>query len=212
MIQGFDGLTQDSGVYVLRNIVNGKVYIGSAGNIRSRVRTHIWNLQQGRNRPNRHLQNAWNKYGGESFEALILFICPNDQCTAVEQSMLDHLACHYNVSRNAAKPRLGMKNTPEHNRKLSEANIGNTNFAGHKHSEQTIALMRAIALSDGRGVGNKNRLGAFLSPETRLKISRSLAGRSRPDISAGLLGHKASATTRKKMSESQKAAWARRKQ
>ena len=55
----------NTGVYCIKNIFNGKVYIGSAssgGGIKSRWAWHKRDLQNNRH-PNRHLQYAWNKYG-----------------------------------------------------------------------------------------------------------------------------------------------------
>lgn len=55
-----------SGIYQIKNIFNGKIYIGSAKNIRTRIINHRSKLSLG-NHPNKKLQNAWNKYGESSF-------------------------------------------------------------------------------------------------------------------------------------------------
>jgi len=59
------------GVYLIRNKVNNKVYIGSSINIKRRWRDHIYELSRNRHN-NIHLQNAWNKYGKDNFEFVIL--------------------------------------------------------------------------------------------------------------------------------------------
>ena len=55
-----------SGIYNIRNIVNDKVYIGSAVSFKLR-----WNCHQNDLLNNRHvnnkLQNSYNKYGKDSF-------------------------------------------------------------------------------------------------------------------------------------------------
>jgi group I intron endonuclease len=56
----------DSGVYIIRNIINNHVYIGSASNISSRWQHHKWTANHNRHR-NPHFQRAWNKYGEQSF-------------------------------------------------------------------------------------------------------------------------------------------------
>ncbi len=55
-----------SGVYRIKNIVNGKVYIGSSVNIVGRLSNHKKWLSQNIH-GNKHLQNAYNKYGDSAF-------------------------------------------------------------------------------------------------------------------------------------------------
>jgi group I intron endonuclease len=77
------------GIYKIINIVNGKVYVGCASNIRTRVNGHLYNLRRN-NHPNNYLQKAWIKYGEESFIFEIL-----DQCSINEL----HLKEHYWVTK-----------------------------------------------------------------------------------------------------------------
>lgn len=60
------------GVYSITNLIDGKVYIGKAKNIRIRWNTHKRELNNGTH-INRHLQNAWNKYGSKSFKFEIIY-------------------------------------------------------------------------------------------------------------------------------------------
>lgn len=62
------------GVYKILNLVNYKFYIGSSNDIQSRWRSHKNALQNGTH-GNLHLQNAWNKYGGENFKFEIIEEC-----------------------------------------------------------------------------------------------------------------------------------------
>jgi len=55
-----------TGIYKITNLVNGKIYIGSAIRIDRRFYAHINQLNKNCH-INRHLQNAWNQYGPESF-------------------------------------------------------------------------------------------------------------------------------------------------
>lgn len=64
-----------SGIYKITNLVTGKIYIGSAVNIKRRLRRHFNYLEQNIH-PNRHLQSSYNKYGpylfiGECLEKVI---------------------------------------------------------------------------------------------------------------------------------------------
>jgi len=55
-----------SGIYMILNRLNGKRYIGSAVNLEGRRKRHFRNLRNGKN-GNSHLQNAYDKYGGDAF-------------------------------------------------------------------------------------------------------------------------------------------------
>ena len=59
------------GVYKITNLVNGKVYIGSSVNIKSRKWKHFYSLSHNKHQ-NQHLQRAYNKYGKENFSFEIL--------------------------------------------------------------------------------------------------------------------------------------------
>jgi predicted GIY-YIG superfamily endonuclease len=56
-----------SGLYQIINIVNNKMYIGSAVNLRRRIHKHYYELNKGVH-VNEHLLRAFVKYGIENFE------------------------------------------------------------------------------------------------------------------------------------------------
>jgi hypothetical protein len=66
------------GIYIVRNIINNKVYIGSSNKINVRIRTHKWELNKNIH-SNQYLQNAWNKYGKENFIFEIIEECEVDE-------------------------------------------------------------------------------------------------------------------------------------
>ncbi len=55
-----------SGIYSIRNINTGFIYIGSSKNIDKRFNQHRRLLSKG-SHPNHHLQNSFNKHGAEAF-------------------------------------------------------------------------------------------------------------------------------------------------
>lgn len=63
---------KQGGIYLLRNLSDGKVYIGKSIDLEKRLKEHKLSLIRG-NHHNNYLQNAWNKYGENNFEVEILF-------------------------------------------------------------------------------------------------------------------------------------------
>lgn len=68
------------GVYAIRNIVNGKMYIGSTVNpFSKRFGCHRKRLRKGIHH-SQHLQAAWNKYGEQNFSFEIIEIVEPELC------------------------------------------------------------------------------------------------------------------------------------
>lgn len=64
------------GIYLIRNLINGKVYIGKSINIYKRIVAHICGLTAKRKKEeNPHFISAWHKYGKEAFEYIVLEEC-----------------------------------------------------------------------------------------------------------------------------------------
>lgn len=60
------------GVYLITNLKNNKVYVGSTLNsFKERWMTHVQKLRSNKH-PNQHLQSSFNKYGEDKFKFTIL--------------------------------------------------------------------------------------------------------------------------------------------
>ena len=95
-----------SGIYAIRNSLNGKMYIGSSKNIKSRWKSHKSDLRRGIH-INIYLQNAWNKNGKECFDFIILEKCSPKETLHLEQLYLDEYQAvknGYNLVSIAGKP------------------------------------------------------------------------------------------------------------
>lgn len=152
------------GVYQIQNISNGKRYIGSA----ARSFEHRWNQHISYLRcdvhPNRHMQNAYNKYGEGSFWFSILEIVETaKECLLIEQKYIDELQPEYNACPTAGS-QLGFKHSDETKHKCRLASLGNKNNVGKTHSDEAKAKMRAA------------RLGKKLSDETRKRMGDARRG------------------------------------
>jgi len=78
-------------IYKILNKVNGKFYIGSTKNAKVRWYQHKYSLNNNKH-INNHLQNAWNKYGKDSFDFIILEEnIPSDKKFEIEQAYFKKL-------------------------------------------------------------------------------------------------------------------------
>jgi len=96
-----------SGIYQIINKVNRKSYIGSSIDLYNRLHTYLCLNKTGRIH-NKHLQNAFNKYGIDKFDIKILEIldCENlskDKIRILlkdrEQHWMDYISPEYNKRR-----------------------------------------------------------------------------------------------------------------
>lgn len=82
---------RESGIYKIVNKINGKYYVGSSNNIvgqNGRWNTHRTALNHNRHY-NQHLQRAWNKYGKEHFDFIVVIQTPVEKLLIEEQKYLD---------------------------------------------------------------------------------------------------------------------------
>ena len=79
-----------SGVYVIRNTVNGKMYVGSSKNIRTRLTAHLNMLKKGIHH-SIDLQVDFNEFGEDKFESEILIECPSSEARKYEEEYIDKL-------------------------------------------------------------------------------------------------------------------------
>jgi group I intron endonuclease len=162
------------GIYQIKNLVNGKVYVGSSDCLKRRIREHKYWLNKGRH-VNGHLQFAWNKYGIDGFDFSILEHCSIDDLIPTEQKWMDKLCVigtDYNICPIAGSTR-GSTHTEEAKAKMSISRRGEANaFYGKKHSDETLEYLRSINI--GKEGSNK---GKPMSLEARKKSSISKTGK-----------------------------------
>lgn len=188
------------GIYAIRG--EEKSYVGSSVDVHQRWTNHRILLRNG-NHPNIHLQRAWNKYGEEAFEFVVLEECSADQLIEREQHYIDTTQRLYNCCL-VADSWLGRTHSSESKAKMRAAKLGRT------HTPEAIEKMR----------GNKNRAGTITSPEGCANISASKMGntyrkgkKASPETRAKMLGNKNSAgrvvstETREKISAAVRAHW-----
>ena len=168
------------GVYEIRNITNGKVYIGQTARFAHRWSVHRASLR-GNKHHSSHLQRAWNFYGEDAFAFRILEVVDPytiEKACEVEQRYMDSVKPEYNVSMLSGGSRIGLNSTTEH--------IDNMKAAFSRPEVQAKLAQRPQSLvksDDHRAAigeklkGNKNGAGHKISPETRAKMNAARAAK-----------------------------------
>jgi group I intron endonuclease len=217
-----------SGIYSIVNKINGHKYIGSSKNIKQRWAGHISCLRHN-NHHNKHLQNAWNKYGEDNFDFIVLLECEVEFLLDREQEFIDQKP-EYNQSGIAGRieptdevraklseiakhrafsdeTRIKLSNshkkenlTQETRDKLSKSHIGNKGRLGQPLSEEHNIKCHEVHR------GNKYRLGIMHTEDTKDKLKLARVGRT------PALGMVHTEESKKKISEAAKEMWKKRKE
>lgn len=189
------------GIYKIEHVASGKVYIGSAVNIKRRWVEHKRRLKV-QTHVNVKLQNAYDKYGLEDFSFEVVISCEPENLVLYEQLIMDFykvMEHGYNLCP-AAGSVLGIKRSEETKAKMSASQKGRTKTEEEKlniskgmtgkkrgpHSEET---RRKIS------EGQKGQKRECHSEETKAKMSAAQRGKTRPPFSE---------ETRRKMSDARK--------
>lgn len=117
---------QVMGIYKIVNSVNGKAYVGQSQNIKKRVAEHFRLLRNGKHN-NPRLQNAFNKYGEDSFVWTVEVWCEDvNDLDGIEEAFLSGEAhfvepLFYNIADFSKAPMRGKAHSEEARRKISLA-------------------------------------------------------------------------------------------
>ena len=123
-------MENQSGIYEIINTANGKRYIGSAKNFKTRWNKHRSALRLGKH-GNRHLQGAWSKYGEAGFKFLPILACQPSMLLFYEQQLLDKVKPEYNIAPTAGNT-LGIPCGDERRQKIADAHRGKVLTAEHR--------------------------------------------------------------------------------
>jgi group I intron endonuclease len=157
MQESFAFVRKSMGVYQIKCLPNGLVYVGSSIDIGHRWVCHRTELNRNIH-DNQHLQNAWNKYGGDGFEfSVIQPVINESNLGEIEERWIAMKESAdrkkgFNKTERALLTFLGKTHTDETKAKISKAKKGS------KQSDEVIAR-RAKAM-----------IGHYMAPETSQKI------------------------------------------
>ena len=197
-----------TGIYQIRNTINGKRYIGQSVDIEKR-----WQREARTVSPsvNAHLLRAFQKYGLDAFKFDVLCLCTEEELSELECLLIEVLETY--------KPENGYNKTlggdgwgrpTEENRKkhsLRMRGTGNPNY-GKPHTEEHLRKMRGRKCTPEAVRKlvefNKQRI---VSDVSRARMSASQIGRKHSEetkhkIASKHLGKKKSAETRARIAKS----------
>jgi group I intron endonuclease len=193
--------TNYSGIYRIRNLLNGKFYIGSTVSFRQRKKTHWSQLRSGKSVCT-VLQHAWQSYGEKAFIFEPLLICDRENLRAYEQAVLDRFQPFggngYNVlvSAEYGAANRGVPKSAEHRAKISAAN------KGKPKSEASKVLMRKPKSAEHRA-----KLSEIARGRTSPQKGKPLSGYQKSRLLAANLGSKHSDGHNARISAGLKAAY-----
>lgn len=211
-----------SGVYRIRCVITGKVYVGSSLDLDRRLYGHRRKLILGKH-ANAHLQASWNKHGPDAFVLEILETVDPECLLDSEQRHIDaHDSANrqrgFNIRRRA-ESNFGLTVSPETRARISAAHKGHGASAetrakiGAKHKGKTISAAARAKMSAAK-------LGKKLSAEHRSSMSAERLARGpewHAKLSAARMGNKNSLGRKhppevlEKIAAASRAMWAARR-
>lgn len=187
----------DSGVYVIRHIESGKVYVGSSAMIKRRWSLHRSLLRRSAHH-SPHLQRAWDKHGADAFVFEVVELCGPE---ALAEAETRHIAVAH-----AFDPARGYNSAPVGGSLLGLVRGPQS----PEHREKIGAAQRGKTVSDyARQRSSEVHRGKTISAEHRAAVAKAAAERVHTAETRAKLSAAATAIsdeTRQKRSESCRAA------
>lgn len=162
------------GIYCIKNLVNGKIYVGQSINVDGRWRQHLSHLRKNTHN-NEHLQDAWNKYGKENFDFQIIEICDVDKLDIRERYWIEYYNSMsrefgYNHEDGGRKNKTVSDFTKNKiSKNHSDVSGKNNPFYGKKHTNESIKK-----ISNNREYSSENSHLAKLTLEQAMYIKKYL--------------------------------------
>lgn len=199
---------------MIRNALDGKVYVGSSIRMRQRWNHHV-GLLNTQKHSNRHLQSSWLKSGKDAFEFSVI-----EECSAETLIVRETAWVAYYDSMNDAK---GYNleypdrrfHTEETKQRIAEAHRNSPLCRGHKRSEEfkkrISELHRGNQYSKGRVMSDEEKRIRSLAAMGKNK-GRKLSPEHRAKLSEAHKGKVISAEHRASLSKAVKASWETRRE
>jgi group I intron endonuclease len=113
-------MIMESGVYYIRNKIDGKTYIGQGQDVKERMFRYHANCNV--------LLNALNKYGEDNFEREVIEYCSIEELDDLESYYIEKwntlIPNGYNISPGGKAPMRGRKHSEESKKRMSSIKVG----------------------------------------------------------------------------------------
>jgi group I intron endonuclease len=168
------------GIYLIENLIDKKIYIGSSVNLENREYKHFWMLDKNIH-DNQHLQNSYNKIGKENFKFRIVEKCEESLLITKENYYINlYKSNNQEYGYNMALVNDFRRNTynDEVKLKLSKHNMiknGNINRFSLKNIETEEEYIFET-LVEGANYLIQNGFAKGKPSYVRVKLSSSLRG------------------------------------
>lgn len=172
-------------VYKIKNIINGKLYIGKAENVSERWLKHLSSARTNRGFV---LHCAINKYGKDNFEISIIEECESDEL-ALGREIFWIAECKTNIYKHGnefgynltdgGEGITGNIRSPETRRKMSESSRGKPKSETHKEQLRIAKIGTKLSPGHKANIG-KAGLGKTHTESAKTKCSVSKIGEKNP--------------------------------
>ena len=140
-------------IYAIKNLANGKLYVGSTKDEHARKKQHFTDLRCGRHY-NWHLQRAFEFYGEQAFQWQVLELVVDDLLLEQEKHWIVHLdTCDkmngYNISINPMAPMRGRKHRKETLKIMQERSLKGSAHPLSKYTESDVVKAARKAAEGG---------------------------------------------------------------
>jgi len=183
----------------MENILNGDCYIGSSLNLSRRKSMQFCTLRKNYNY-HPPLQNAFNEFGEENFVFKVILYCEPEELNYYEQNLVDLWKPAYNTCVVDVKSKLGTKMKPETLEKIKK---NHPDFSGENNPNYGVPC--SDEKKEKLSIAQKGEKSAWWGRKHTEEELRKMS------LNHAKTREKASEETKKKMSESAKNRWAKRK-
>lgn len=194
------------GIYFIISLVDNKRYVGRSVDIHRRLNEHKRELNKNIH-DNKHLQNAWSKYGASNFIFVPFLFCDAETAIVEEQKQLDF----YNNQEsrllfNISKSSMAGPSEIEHRRAISEGGRKRAPITEETRAKLKVARARKIFSEEERAKISAASKGRKHTEETRKKLSEMQKGKKlseehKKKISEAGKGKPQSEETKRKISQ-----------
>lgn len=164
-----------TGIYALRNKVNGRMYIGQSCDIYRRFGEH----KKKGHEINKRLKEDYEKFGKETFELVILEECSFEELDEKEKQYINKLDPYYNLCRG-------------------ENTCGRK---GYRHSEETKEILRIKGKEQWASLSEEQKAERIKNNLKGPRKGHKMSEKTRDALRKAKIGSKDSDETRRKKSE-----------